>query len=505
MVGIFVRKVWKQFLISFQILFFVGPAAHPEPVVTKVVTPDPVPVLTPKPMPTPQPEPVPEPVVKNPSLEIRKSISSSTTGSTAQPGDTLTYRIEYRNTVNESVAQNTYIEDQLDTKSFDFVSPDSLKGSISASGFIRHSIDSLQYSTNYNTLEFQVRLKNPLSSPTKVCNDARIVASNASPANSNEVCINVLTPCPFDPTVADSSNPNCAAPVTVCELLNTAINNAERKATFKASVISSNPAVVTIQGYDYSFGDGTTASFDSNLFMHETMHVYEPGDYSASVTIRYTSPNASGIQEASQTESCVTEISFDEYKPLGQSKTVENITQDLLGEDAINSKVQPGDILEYQLSTLNSQDYERTDILVSDYIGDILEYAEIDTTFLEENGGRFDEETNTVIFENMTIPGNSALESAFRVQLLNPIPATNAVQATGTNDCTIDNTYGNDISLSVQCPLVKSIESLPNTGPGTSLIAGMGITVIVGYFFARARLMTRELDYIRTDYVTTGA
>ncbi len=457
---------------------------------------------------TPDPDPAPEaktkPAIKQPKLEIRKSISSQSDGA-PQPGDVLNYRIEYRNNVNGTVAKDTYIEDQLDIKSFDYLGPNKYKNSIGASGFMRIPVGSLQFSTDYQTITFQARLKNPIPSPTKVCNSGRITSTNTGAVQSNEVCITVLTPCPFDSSVPDSNNPNCVRPKTVCELLNTAINNADRKATFKTSAISTNPALVNIKKYDYDFGDGTTASFNSDAFMNETMHVYAPGDYQASVTITYNSPDGDGEQTTGQTELCVADISFDEYKPLGQSKTVENITQDLLGEDAINSKVQAGDVLEYQLSTLNSQDYERTGILVTDYIGDILEYAELDLAHLEKNGGRFDEETKSVVFENMTIPGNSALESTFRVQLMNPIPATNRVQASGTNDCRIDNTYGNSVGMSVQCPFVKGIETLPNTGPGTSLVAGMSITVLVGYFFARARLMTKEMDYIRTDYVTTAS
>lgn len=476
--------------------------------------PEPVPTPTPEPEPEPEPEPTPEPppqtvvrqpiVERQPILDIRKSITNTTSG-TAQPGDILTYRIEYRNTVNESVAFDTFIEDQLDIKSYDFFGPSSLKDSVNASGFMNIEIGSLQYSVNYQTFEFQVRLKNPLPSPTEVCNFARIVANNASPDRSNEVCIKALTPCPYDPSVPDSSNPNCAAPKTVCELLTSAINNATREVTFKATATSTNPALVTIQSYNYNFGDETVVNIDSDQFMHETTHTYAPGDYSAFVTVTYTAPDSNGDQATAQTETCATDISFDEFKPLGQSKTVENITQDLIGNDAINSKVLAGDVLEYQLSTLNSQDYERTNVTISDYVGDILEYAEIDTDFLKKYGGRYDEETQMVLFENMTIPGNSALESAFRVQLLDPIPSTNSVALSGTHDCEIDNTYGNSIDLDVKCPLVKSIESLPNTGPGTSVIASMSITVVVGYFFARARLMSKEIDYIRTDYVTTGS
>jgi uncharacterized repeat protein (TIGR01451 family) len=190
---------------------------------------------------------------------------------------------------------------------------------------------------------------------------------------------------------------------------------------------------------------------------------------------------------------------------LGENKTVSNITRDLDGQDAIDSTVRAGEILRYTLVTTNSQDYPRNGVVIEDYIGDVLDYATLDIAALEAEGGAFDAEQNRITWNNITVPANSQVELNFEVTLLDPIPATNRPSTTsGDYDCTIDNTYGNIISMSVQCPVVKGLETLPNTGPGTSLIAVMGITLTTGYFFARSRLMSKEIQIIRTDYVATG-
>ena len=64
------------------------------------------------------------------------------------------------------------------------------------------------------------------------------------------------------------------------------------------------------------------------------------------------------------------------------------------------------------------------------------------------------------------------------------------------------------ITVYLPCAGAKCIETIttaiPNTGPGTSLITGFMVTMIVGYFLARSRLLAKELDLIRADYAPTG-
>lgn len=453
----------------------------------------------------PAPETPPPPTVepKKPALDIKKTISEST--ATFKPGDTYTYRIQYRNSGEEgSVAEDVVISDQFDIKNYDIVNITSpFETNKTANGYLTVAVGDLKDSATYSSILIKVRLKNPLPRETSVCNGSSIKASNASTVSTrNDVCIDVITPCQYDPSVPNIDNQNCAQPIVVCRVLDVALNRTTREVTYKTTLTSSNPATTQVFGYNYSFGDGSPIlTNESSDLTNTATHTYETGDYETKVTVTYS---ATGLDGKQQTD-CVTNVDFDEDQPLGQSKTVSNITRNLQGDDAINSSVQAGETLKYTLTTVNSQNYDRTGITIEDYIGDVLDYATLNLTALEAEGGSFDAEQNKVTWENITIPANSQVELNFEAILLNPIPATNRPSATSADyDCIIDNTYGNNVSMSVQCPAVKGLETLPNTGPGTSLVAVMGITLGIGYFFARARLMSKEIQIIRTDYAATG-
>ena len=468
----------------------VPPAPTPPP------APKPTPTPSPTPTPTPTPSPTPTPTPAKPELEMRKSISGNP--ATLKPGDSLTYRIEYRNKIIGTTAKDVYIEDDLETEHFDLVSPKNL--SIN-NGYIKQSVGSLLGSANFEFLEITVRLKNPLASPTNVCNASSLTSSNASRVNSRPVCVNVITPCPYDATVPNVNNPNCTKPVIVCTVVDSAINRTTREVTYKTTVTSSNEATTRLSSYNYEFGDGTKLTQASKGFTDTAVHTFEPGKFNTKVTVTYEATGLNGKQEVS----CQTPIEFDEDEPLGEQKTVSNITRGLSGKDALGTAVRAGDELQYTLTTLNSQNYDRENVTVSDYIGDILDYATLDTAALEAQGGRYDKDTKKVIWKDIKIGANSKVESKFTVKLLNPIPSTNRPSKVSNDyDCRISNFYGNDITLEVQCPVVKGLETIPNTGPGTSLLIGTLITGFVGYFFARTRLLHKELNLIRTDYATTG-
>jgi hypothetical protein len=441
---------------------------------------------------------IPEPKPPTPAIEIRKTIVDKPT--TLNPGDVFAYQLEYRNTVKNSLAENVVIEDQLDTKYFDVISPNNLP---ITNGFLHYPVGNLSYSDNYKVITITVRLKDQITSGTKVCNVARITASNASTMNGEEVCVGVITPCPFDKNIADVNNPNCVEPQLVCSVVDASINRTTRKVTYKTITTSTNPANTSIIKYEYDYGDETIEQFNSTELEHQTSHTYSPGDYNTQVTVYFRTVGQSEGNDKKIT--CSTPISFDEDQPLGQTKKVKNLTQDIEDDLAISSVVQGDDILEYSLSTINSQNYDRVDIVIYDYIGDILDYATIDLDYLQQQNGVFDEKTNKIFWNDVVIPSNSSINHSFRVKIKSPIPSTNTPSTVSTGfDCKISNEYGNEITMNINCPLVKKLETLPNTGPGSSIIMMTGITSIIGYFFARSRLLAKEIDFIRKDFIATG-
>jgi hypothetical protein len=72
----------------------------------------------------------------------------------------------------------------------------------------------------------------------------------------------------------------------------------------------------------------------------------------------------------------------------------------------------------------------------------------------------------------------------------------------------MQNEYGRMVVVHLKKPPTKVIEQtakeLPNTGPGTSLTISAIAAVIIGYFFYRGRLLSRELEVVHHSYSAGG-
>jgi len=188
------------------------------------------------------------------------------------------------------------------------------------------------------------------------------------------------------------------------------------------------------------------------------------------------------------------------------SKKVENITAKAL--DANGSTAKAGDILEFKLTTKNIGGVEYKNYKGSDYFGRVLQYAEItDTTSLSTQGLNLDG-TGNLSWTTAVIKAGASDVKTIRVKVKSPIPATNT-PAPGSADynCQISNFYGNQVSLSVDCPIVKTVAEtatkLPETGSGVSIAIAVGVAVVAGYFYSRSRIMAKELAIVRRDHIST--
>lgn len=187
--------------------------------------------------------------------------------------------------------------------------------------------------------------------------------------------------------------------------------------------------------------------------------------------------------------------------PPANLKKVRNITLGLSAEKSLTTPARAGDILEYSLITTNTNVVARSSVSVEDYIGDVLDYADLDKAFLSTQGGTYSPEKKTVTWKGQTVPARGELEKKFRVVMKNPLPATNKPNATASDfDCKLENSYGNDVVVMVECPVLKQVETLPNTGPGTTIAIAFSVSVLSGYFFARARLLAKEVGIIKKIY-----
>lgn len=356
---------------------------------------------------------------KKPIIEAKKSVVAPSTQ--LKPGDTFKFKIEYRNKVPDSLAENVTIEDLLDTKNFDITAPTNAK--INAGGKLTYSVGNLKYTENSQSLTLTAKVKSAAAGGQKICNVASISSSNAT-------------------TVTTGASTACVQIVV--------------------------PAVKT-----------TTPT---------------------TPTTKPTPP-----PEPEKSEPKKEEPKDEEKIPPSLSKDVKNVTKNLEGTNAINTTVNAGDILEYSLTTSNTQSKAVVGYTVKDYVGDLLDYANLDIGLLNAEGGSFDPATREISWKNQTLPAKSDLVKTFRITIKNPVPSTNSPSTVSTGfDCKISNQYGNELTLNVQCPVVKTIETLPNTGPGTTIAVSFTTTVVAGYFFARARLLAKESRLIRRFYQHAG-
>lgn len=346
-----------------------------------------------------------------PQLEVKKTIVGKK--SQVKAGDTVKFRIEYRNKKEDSLAEDVKIIDKLQRNKFEVVSPKNLP--IGRDDTLEKNVGNLHYTKNSKILDITVRVKNNLKAGTKICNSVRLTAANApavSGGGAPKTCVEVVAP-----------------------------EQAKEKTT-----------VTTTQ-----------------------------------------------TEEEPQEDIPETDI------PPGLSKEVKNITQNLSGNEAINATVKAGDVIEYSLLTYNSKDSEINNYQIDDYIGDILEYADLDTAFLSQQGGTYNESTKSVVWANQKLTPKEDNVRVFRVKMKNPIPSTNTPTTASTAfDCKISNEYGNEVSMTVACPTLKTIETLPNTGPGTAIAITFGLTSFSGYFLARNRLVNKELFILRKNYASSG-
>jgi len=192
------------------------------------------------------------------------------------------------------------------------------------------------------------------------------------------------------------------------------------------------------------------------------------------------------------------------------SKQATNTTQNIV--HANNTTAKAGDIIKYSLITKNTAIVPARAYVVEDNFSDILDYA----NFVSLDGA-----TNTsgvLTWPATDIAAGGTLTKVVTVRVKDPIPKTpqpcnpalvHPCPLTGSFDLTMTNVYGNVINIKVQPPVEKTVEivttqTLTNTGPGSSLIIGFSITTVVGYFFARSRMMSRELDIVRAEYTSGG-
>lgn len=183
---------------------------------------------------------------------------------------------------------------------------------------------------------------------------------------------------------------------------------------------------------------------------------------------------------------------------LTQSKEARNVTQEIA--NANGTTAAPSDRIEYTVYTTNVSSVAAT-TTVTENLEDVLQYA--DLSF--DGGGKYDAATKTLTWENINIAGQGTDKRTFAVQIKSTIASTpRAANDPAAYDCVITNSYGNTISINMQCPIVKTVENtvkqLPSTGVSENVIFGTVLLMVVTYFYARSRQMNKEVRLIRKEF-----
>lgn len=328
-----------------------------------------------------------------------------------------------------------------------------------------------------------------------------------------------------------ADSPDCVEPTASCDLLGS--TNSEYQVntpvTYYGRATASNGA--TISSYDIDFGDnnGKLTSYSSpNAFTHtyKTVGAYTVKLYvqtslgqktstacTKDITITPTPVPCPSKPDILQTDKnckpCVENPDVQEDHPsciaiIVRQKKVSNPTQKIT--DFNGKTANQNDILEYTLLTTNvSKKITAKDVVVQEAVTDLLDYADI----ADLHGGTLNETSRVVSWPKEDIFAGKTSTHLLTIKVKAIIPAT-PVSSTdsGTFDLKMINVYGDTITVNLPCVGAKCVEtvtsSLPNTGPGTSAALGFVITMVVGYFFARSRLLARELELIKQDYAPNG-
>jgi len=319
-----------------------------------------------------------------------------------------------------------------------------------------------------------------------------------------------------------------------------------RQYRFKAQTAGTD---YVVKSYRFEFGDGQSTNITRSLFNASTEHTYaSAGTYTATASISVDVQGESGV--LARTLRCQTSITVSQpvtpqtptpptpptpeppapppciYNPtlpagspeckpcedsedkndttacLILSKTARNDTQNIDKADGTVAKA--GDVITYSLSVENTGKAPVNDFVVQENITDILDYA----TVTNARGATIDD-NNLATWPATDIAAGQTITKQLTVTIKSPIPETPiSASNPASHDLTLTNVYGRTVNIKLPPSVAKTTEqitrTMPNTGPGTSLVISFGLATMVGYFFFRSRLMAKELDLVRRDYASSG-
>jgi hypothetical protein len=178
-----------------------------------------------------------------------------------------------------------------------------------------------------------------------------------------------------------------------------------------------------------------------------------------------------------------------------QSKSAVNTSQGSV--DATKVIAQESDTIVYTIKVKNTGLNNKT-VQLADSIADVLEYS----TLIDKGGGTFDQTTKILTWPDISLAPTESQLRTFAVKVLDTIPATAQGASEPTSyDCIMANVFGDTVSIKIPCAPPKIIEKitnqLPHTGATENILFAGVVLAIATFFYARTRLVKKEIHLIR--------
>lgn len=316
-------------------------------------------------------------------------------------------------------------------------------------------------------------------------------------------------------------------PAAACTMIKAIVSD---RTVVQLSGEASASGGATIKQYGFSIKDSSGASVatrtvvtSSQTATAENAVLSKPGTYTATLSVETSEGVRTGqtCQQAftiappavcsytptlsassPECQPCAGDLSIwikDErcVSKLVLTKTASNLTQGDV--NAASVLAMPSNRIAYQITVTNNGLAPVTTPL-SEHLSDVLEYANI----IDSGSGTFNKDTQVLSWPDVTLKPGQQQSRLFVVQVASTIPATPQGQSNPTSyDCQMVNTFGNTVTINMDCPAPKQVEQvvaqLPHTGPTeNTLFAGMVLAIVV-YFYVRSRQLGTEVRLIRRD------
>ncbi|MDO4781183.1 MAG: hypothetical protein Q4A34_02235 [Candidatus Saccharibacteria bacterium] len=333
-------------------------------------------------------------------------------------------------------------------------------------------------------------------------------------------------------TTLKANDPNCKPdPVASCKGLQVSPDTA-RKHTYQFAASAEAKHGARINGYTFKvYRDSklidTLQSNKENLTYTQSA----PGSYKVILSVRTsvaekTAPECEKTFTVAPPEKCPVNPQLLKEDPrcqpcpgdptlwledktckasFVQLKSAQNLTRHI---DAAKTTAKAGDRITYRLRVTN-KGLAPADYTFKESLSDVLDYA----TVFDNGGGTLQDDPNSsngkaklLVWPTVRLKPGESQERSFTIKVVDKIsPMGTGTSHPGSFDCRMDNTFGNTVSINVDCPVEKKVvetvaAQLPRTGAGDNMLFAGILLAVVTYFYMRSRQLKKEIRIIRHNF-----